>query len=307
MDLPGEPFDRALGLLEAAGEVVPLGRRERDCCALAQPLQGAPRHGREHLEVMQELLGGALGLARAGPPVLPPRLENQQRIAEHERARLRAPAAVGRDQLSDLPAREPPASDRAGEALTLAAVGARQGDQVLHCRVRNELSAKHPLLDRLGQVPDQAEAPAHPARAAVEPPGQFVQGEREAQVQLPQPQPLLEGALLRARTHQPSQKKSLGLVQLPAGGPQRVEPEPVHRAGPLVAVHDDVPLGFVRRGHHHDRHLLSVLGQRGHEPPLPLRASRPQVLVAQDQLVVLEVHRVSDRRALLTWEKKKRR
>src|SRR5438552_3469519 len=34
------------------------------------PLQGASRHGREHLEIVQELLGGALGLARAGPAVL---------------------------------------------------------------------------------------------------------------------------------------------------------------------------------------------------------------------------------------------
>ena len=108
-------------------------------------------------------------------------------------------------------------------------------------------------------------------------------------MKLSQPQPLLERALLGAGAHQPPKKKCLGLPQVPAGGLDHVATEPPHRPHALVAVHDDEAVGFLR-GHHHDRDLLPVPCQRRKQSPLPLRAPRPQVLVTEDQLVVLEVH-----------------
>jgi len=108
-------------------------------------------------------------------------------------------------------------------------------------------------------------------------------------MKLPQPQPLLERALLGAGAHQRPQKEGLGFPHVPAGGLDHVATEPPHRQHALVAVHDDEAIGFLR-GHHHDRDLLPMPGQRRKQPPLPLRAPRPQVLVTEDQLVVLELH-----------------
>jgi hypothetical protein len=42
---------------------------------------------------------------------------------------------------------------------------------------------------------------------------------------------------------------------------------------------------------HHDRHLLTLLGQRGHKPALSLRPPKPQVRVPHVELVKLQIHR----------------
>jgi hypothetical protein len=108
-------------------------------------------------------------------------------------------------------------------------------------------------------------------------------------MKLPQPQPLLERVLFDAGVHQPPEEKSFRFSEVPAGGLDHVASQAPHRPDALVAVHHDEAIGFPR-GHHHDRDLLPMPCQRRKQPPLPLRAPRPQVLVSKDQLLVLEVH-----------------
>ena len=140
-DLTLQMLHLALGLMEAGDEIVTLGWGEAKRRALAQPLQGTPRYGAEDLEVTQEQLAGTLRLARGRKrsPVVA-RLEHHERVGEHERARLRAARAVGRHELSDLTGREPLVRNRLGQTLAGLAVGARQGDQVLHRRMRDDLA-----------------------------------------------------------------------------------------------------------------------------------------------------------------------
>jgi len=274
--------------MEPFGQLLPLRWGQVHACPLTQPLHRAAGHTRQNLELAPQRLTRSVRLARRRPPPLLACLHNQQRVRENQRARLCAPRSVSRHQLAHLTAREPPSRDRLDEPLALPTVGARQGNQRLHRGVRDNLPAKHRLLDRLGQIPHQREAPTHPAHAAVEPAGQILQRHGEPVLQLLQPQTLLEGALLAGCADQPPQKQGLQFRELPAGGLQRVLPESAHRPDALVAVHDNEPVGL---GHHHDRHLLSVLCQGRQQPPLPLRAPNPKMLVAQDELVMLEVHR----------------
>jgi hypothetical protein len=99
-----------------------------------------------------KLCSGTLGLARRKLPPFGARLEHEQRVCEHERARLRAARAKRRHELPDLPGRQLLAGDRVDEAFASFPIGARQRDQALHRRVRRDLAAKHPILDRLRKV-----------------------------------------------------------------------------------------------------------------------------------------------------------
>jgi hypothetical protein len=257
--------------------------------SFAQPLERAPGHRGQHVEVMQELLARELRRVHLGLFPVGACLEHEQRVREHQGARLRAAGAKGRHEIAHLSGRQLLAGDRLDQALASLPVGARQRDQALHRRVRGDLTAKDSSLDRFRKVADQREPPAHPAHASIETPGEILERQVEAQVQLAQPQPLLERRLLGGGPHQSAEQQRVGFFQVPAGGPDHVATEALHRPDPLVPVHDDEALGLLR-GHHHDRHLLTVLCQGSQQPPLPLRAPHPEVLVAKNQLVVLEVH-----------------
>ena len=278
-----------LDMAEFSKYVLALRGREPYDSPLAQPLERTPCHRGQHVEVVEELLARELRRVRLGLFPAGARFEHEQRVREHERARLRAARAKGRHEIANLPGRQLLAGDRVDEALASLPVGARQRDQALHRRVRSDLTAKHPSLDRFRKIADQGQSPAHPAHASIEAPREILQRQVEAQVQLAQPQPLLERRLLGGGPHQSAEQQRVGFFQVPAGGPDHVATETLHRPDPLVAVHDDEALGLLR-GHHHDRHLLTVLCQGSQQPPLPLRAPHPEVLVAKDQLVVLEVH-----------------
>ena len=278
-----------LDMAEFSKYVLALRGREPHDRSLAQPLESAPGHRGQHVEVVQELFSGTLGVSRRRLLPLGACLEHEQRVREHERARLRAARSKGRHEIAHLPGRQLLAGNRLDEALASFPIGARQRDQALHRRVRSDLTAKHPSLDRFRKIADQGQSPAHPAHASIEAPREILQRQVEAQVQLAQPQPLLERRLLGGGPHQSAEQQRVGFFQVPAGGPDHVVPETPHRPDPLVPVHDDEALGLLR-GHHHDRHLLTVLCQGSQQPPLPLRAPHPEVLVAKDQLVVLEVH-----------------
>lgn len=151
-----------------------------------------------------------------------------------------------------------------------------------------DLALAHPLLDGLGQILDQPQPSRHPARAAIETSGQGLQVQAEATVQLGEKPALFEGRL-RLRTAQRTvEDQSLDLAQRPHRRGHRVAAQTTQRAHPLVPVDHHIPARLAR-GHDHDRHLLAPLGQRAQQAALRLRAPHSQPLVAQVELVKLEI------------------
>jgi len=278
------------GLIEAALDLVPLRGGEPQRLALTQSSQGTAGDRPDHVEVPQQGIARGDRQRRVLVGGRSTRTEKQQWIVKHQLASLGRPRAIACIQLADLPRAQSLARDRRGELHGVLPLGARQRHHVLHRRMGDQLALQHPLLDLLRQLTDQGQAPADPARAPIESTGQLLEGESEAQVQLLQPQPLLERRLLQAVAHQSAEKHRFDLARVPADGLDPIAPQTPHRPNPLVAVHDDKAIRLLR-GNHHDRDLLPVLGQRRQQSSLPVRSPDPQVLVAQDQLVVFEVHR----------------
>ena len=103
--------------------------------------------------------------------------------------------------------------------------------------------------------------------------------------------PLLQRRRALARAHQPIQHERLRFAQIPARGADQIVPQPAQRPHPLVAIHQDEALGPVAV-HDHDRDLLADRRQRPHQLAFRLGLVRPQLLVAQVQLVQLDVHAV---------------
>ena len=209
--------------MEAGDEIVTFGWGEAKGGALAQPLQGTPCHRCRGSRSRAAASSPGLCSSVATDDALPPsRALSTTSGSASTRARVsRAARPVGRHELSHLPGRELLIRDRFDQKLALLPVGARQRDQVLHRRVRGDLAAKYALLDRLRQVPYQGQPPAHPAQAPIEPPRQLLERQREAHVQLAQPQPLLECA------SPPRQRASAGQAEAP-----RPPPRPSRRPGP---------------------------------------------------------------------------
>ena len=104
--------------------------------------------------------------------------------------------------------------------------------------------------------------------------------------------PLLQRRRALARAHQPIQHERLRFAQIPARGADQILPQPAQRPHALVAIHQDEPLGPLAV-HDHDRHLLADRRQRPHQLAFRLGLVRPQLLVAQVQLVQLDVHAVA--------------
>ena len=58
-----------------------------------------------------------------------------------------------------------------------------------------------------------------------------------------------------------------------------------------MAVDQLIPARRFKQRHHHDRHLLPLLGQGGEKPALALRPPEPQVRVPLVELVKFQIHR----------------
>src|SRR5882724_177564 len=144
-------------------------------------------------------------------------------------------------------------------------------------------------LDRRRQLPHQRQPPTHPARRAREAAAEILQREREPDRELVQQPPLLERRGALARAHQPIQHERFGLAQIPARGADQILPEPAQCSHALVAIHQHEPVGPLAV-HDDDRHLLADLRQRPHQLAFRLGLVRPELLVAQVQLVQLDVH-----------------
>ena len=79
-----------LDLAECSKYVLALRRREPYDGSLAQPLERTPGHRGQHVEVVQELLAGELRRVQLRLFPVGVCLQHEQRVREHERARLRA-------------------------------------------------------------------------------------------------------------------------------------------------------------------------------------------------------------------------
>jgi len=183
------------------------------------------------------------------------------------------------------------------EADTVGGVGARQRHEILHGGMRHELAVVDVLLDRVGQRLHQTQAPGHPAHAAIEAPGQRVEGQAMVVVQRAQQPALLERAVGRVGVQHLPKDQRLGLRHLPDHGGHRVALQAPETADPLVAVHDHVR-GAGR--HHDDRDLLAGVGQRRQEASFPRRLPHAQPLVPHIELMKFQLHGLSVRWGLLS-------
>jgi hypothetical protein len=85
--------------------------------------------------------------------------EHEQRVAEHQLARLVASAHVRQVELSHLPRCQQAGLDRLDQPQAVHFVGARHRQQVLHRRVGHDRALAHALLDLLRQLPEQPQPP----------------------------------------------------------------------------------------------------------------------------------------------------
>ena len=101
---------------------------------------------------------------------------------------------------------------------------------------------------------------------------------------------MFQRGLLFRQAQRTVQQQSLGLAHRPDHRFHGVPAQLLERRDALVAVDDQVTVGLAFGGHHHDGRLLSHFGQRGQQPPLPLRMADSQVLPSPVELVKLQLH-----------------
>jgi hypothetical protein len=231
-----------------------------------------------------QFAGGFLGLDLAG-------LEKEQRLRDDAIADEGSAVSPGRVEILDFPAAEPGRRNGARQGLAVVPVGARQGDQVLGGRVRDDLAAADRLLHGIGQFADEGQPTADPTGGPVEPAGEFLQGEPEPASELLEEPRLLQSGLRAALSKRSSEKEGVGLGEVPAGGPDPIVLEARQRADALVAVDDDGSAGSGGGSDDDDGDELSHLGNRGHESSLLPGGEDPESFISQIELVQIQFHR----------------
>jgi len=119
-------------------------------------------------------------------------LQIQPWILDQALANRRRRVAPGGIQRRDLAALELVLGDPFTETFTRLRVDARQRNQGLHGRLRGDLPAADPLLDRCRKILHQPQAPRDPSRAAVEASSQLLLAPIGTARQLCQQPPLLQ-------------------------------------------------------------------------------------------------------------------
>lgn len=185
------------GLLGGTPDLVALLRGQCPGHAGEAP-ECAAGDGPDQVEVLEQLLSRRGG--RRGPTLhLPARLQEQQWVRQHTRAQGGGAIPPGFPELAHIPGAQLVAGDRDAEGLARLTIGARHGQQVLHGGVGADLAQAYLLLDSGRQILHQAQSPRDPARTVIEAPGQGLQVQPEAVVQLGEKPALFEGRLrLRA-------------------------------------------------------------------------------------------------------------
>ena len=200
-------------------------------------------------------------------------------------------------QVRDLAAREVMLRNGLRQDLAVLPLRPRQRHQVLDRRLSRNAPGADVLLDRLGQDLHQREPLQNPAHAPVKPLRQILVTQRKTPKLLKQP-PLLDRRFRLRCSQRPVQDQGLRLAHVPHRGLDCVCAQPLQQAHALVAVDDLIPARVLENRHHHDRHLLTLFGERGHKPPLSLRAPQAQVLVPYVELVKFQIHLEIPRRGL---------
>jgi hypothetical protein len=279
-----------IGLCLAAGapRLLPIGRQQGE--PIAQPPRGPSRHGAKHVQIAEEGGGGRRrsGQIRRGALGFLVQAEDEAGIREHELADRGGAGDVRLVEAADLSRAEGPGRDRVGQAEAGGPIGARQGHEVLHGRVRDDSALLHASLDDVRKIAYEAEPPRDPADAPIEPSRELLHGHAVVLVQRPEQPPFFDGAVGRLRVEPLPEDQGVGFRHLPGHGLHGVPVQPLQAVDALIPIDHD--LRAAAGGDHHDRHLLADVGERGEQPPFTSRLAHPQVLVAQIELVKFEVH-----------------
>ena len=254
-----------------------------------------PVHDRRHHPQIAQHFGGCPG--RSFLLGLPLRFEKQLWILEEAFADRWCCLPPSRIQLPGLARIAMMLGEDRGHALTILQALACRRHQKLHRHLRQDLALAHLLLDCFRQEFHQGQPPRYPAHAAVEAARQLIEAVAEALLQLRQQPPLFQRGLVFAQPQRAVQQHGRGLAHRPYHGFHRVPSQLLQGGDPLIAVNDHVTVCLAFRRHHHDGHLLSRVGQRGQQPPLPCRMANPKVLPTPVELVKLQLHRKAECRA----------
>ena len=119
-------------------------------------------------------------------------LQVQHRILDQALANRRRRVAPSGIQRGDLATLQLVLGDALAEPFTRLGVDARQRYQGLHRRLRGDLSALDPFLDRCRKILHQSQTSRDPGGAAVQTPGQLLLTPASAAGKLRQQPPLLE-------------------------------------------------------------------------------------------------------------------
>lgn len=187
----------------------------------------------------------------------------QQTLTHHRRA-LRE----GRAQLAHLIAAQLGHGDRLGQPQAVLTVAAGDRHQVAHRRMGGDGAAAHMILDLRGKLTDQGQTPRDPAHAFVHPQGQLLLAQPLATQRRQQPALLQLREAFRAALAA-VQQQGIALIELQERRPHRVRAQELEAAQALEAVDDHVRVFPL---HHHDRILLTMLGDRGQQSTLTLGA-----------------------------------
>jgi len=198
--------------------------------------------------------------------------------------------APGGVQLPGLPRVAVMLSEHSGHPLAVFQADAGYRHQELHGDVGGDFALPHLLLDGLRQEIDQGQPPRHPTEAAIKATRQLLSSIAVALLQLRQQPALFQGGLVWGEAQRAVQHQRLGFAQRPDHGFHGVPTQLLERRQTLVAVDDHIAVRLAFGRHHHDRRLLSRLGQRGQQAPLPSGMADPQMLPAPIELVELQLH-----------------
>jgi hypothetical protein len=115
--------------------------------------------------------------------------------------------------------------------------------------------------------------------------------------------PLLERRLRLSRPERPLENERLRFREVPLRRQAEITAELAERPDPLEPVDHNVSSHVARRPDHDDRRLLATLRERREKPLLPLRPADPERLMAQVELVELDL----EQGALSSTRQRKRR
>jgi hypothetical protein len=148
-----------------------------------------------------------------------------------------------------------------GKTLAVVRLGARHRDQVLHRRVRADFSQAHVLLHRVRQVAHQRQPARDPGHAPVETPGEVLQVQAKAAMQLRKQPPLFKCRFSFRSAQGSVQDECFGFVHIPNRGAHRIVPETLQRPDSLETIDYQKSVRFPGQADHNNGDLLAVFGK----------------------------------------------